>query len=132
MAQWNPKSRLIACALSLLLSVAGCGKAGESEAVPPRTSVTPEPNVIHVSRDAQAELLVEPIQQKPVTKEIIVQGRMQYGMDGFVKLSSPLSGVVKTVRGRLGEAVRANQPLLTIQSADIGTAYSDFAKAEAD
>jgi cobalt-zinc-cadmium efflux system membrane fusion protein len=130
MAPWNPKSILLAGILSLLVS--GCGRADESGAVPPQTSAAPDPNVVHVSRDAQTELLVEPIQYKPVTQEIIVQGRIHYGMDGFVKLSSPLSGLVKTVRGRLGEAVRANQPLLTIQSADIGTAYSDFAKAESD
>jgi len=121
---------LLAGVLSLLVS--GCGKADESGAVPSQTSAAPDPNVAHVSRDAQTELLVEPIQHKPVTQEIIVQGRIHYGMDGFVKLSSPLSGLVKTVRGRLGEAVRANQPLLTIQSAEIGTAYSDFVKAESD
>jgi len=130
MALWNPKSLLVACSLSLLIS--GCGKADESGAVPPQTATNSDPNVVHVSHEAQSELLVEPIRHKPVTQEIVVQGRIQYGMDGFVKLSSPLSGVVKTVRGRLGEAVRANQPLLTIQSADIGTAYSDFAKAESD
>jgi len=130
MAQWNPKSILIACSLYLLIS--GCGKADESAAVLPQTSTKSDPNVVHVSREAQTELLVEPIHHKPVTQDIVVQGRIQYGMDGFVKLSSPLSGVVKTVRGRLGEAVHANQPLLTIQSADIGTAYSDFAKAESD
>jgi cobalt-zinc-cadmium efflux system membrane fusion protein len=130
MALWNPKSMLLAGVVSLLVS--GCGKADESGAVPPQTSAAPDPNVVHVSRDAQTELLVESIQHKPVTQEIIVQGRIHYGMDGFVKLSSPLSGLVKTVRGRLGEVVRANQPLLTIQSADIGTAYSDFAKAESD
>jgi membrane fusion protein, heavy metal efflux system len=130
MAPLNPKSILLAGVLSLLVS--GCGRADESGAVPPETSAAPDPNVVHVSRDAQTELLVEPIQHKPVTQEIIVQGRIHYGMDGFVKLSSPLPGLVKTVRGRLGEAVRANQPLLTIQSADIGTAYSDFAKAESD
>jgi membrane fusion protein, heavy metal efflux system len=130
MAQWNLKSKLVACCLLLLLS--GCGKADESGAVPPQTSAKPDPNVVRVSPEAQTELLVEPIQHKPVTQEIIVQGRIHYGMDGFVKLSSPLSGLVKAVRGRLGEAVRANQPLLTIQSADIGTAYSDFAKAESD
>jgi membrane fusion protein, heavy metal efflux system len=130
MAPWNLKSMLLAGVLSLLVS--GCGKADESGAVPPQISAAPDPNVAHVSREAQTELLVEPIQHKPVTQEIIVQGRIQYGMDGFVKLSSPLSGLVKIVRGRLGEVVRANQPLLTIQSADIGTAYSDFAKAESD
>ena len=130
MTQWNLNSILVACWLSLL--VCGCGKANESGAVPPQTSANPDPNVVHVSREAQTELLVEPIQRKPVTQDIMMQGRIQYGMDGFVKLSSPLSGLVKTVRGRLGEAVHANQPLLTIQSADIGTAYSDFAKAESD
>jgi membrane fusion protein, heavy metal efflux system len=130
MAPWNLNSIFLAGLLLLLMS--GCGKADESGAVPPQTSAAPNPNVVHVSRDAQTELLVEPIQRKPVTQEIIVQGRIHYEMDGFVKLSSPLPGLVKTVRGRLGEAVRANQPLLTIQSADIGTAYSDFAKAESD
>lgn len=130
MAPWNRKSILVAGCLGLL--VFGCTRADESGAVPGQPAGKADPNVVHVSREAQAELVVEPMQHKPVTQEIIVQGRIQYGMDGFVKLSSPLSGLVKIVRGRLGEAVRANQPLLTIQSADIGTAYSDFAKAESD
>src|SRR5690348_12035578 len=122
---------LIRCALSFL--VAGCGRAGDTEALPPHNSSSNHSlNVIHVSREAETELVVEPVQNRPVTQEIIVQGRVQYGLDGFVKLSSPLPGVVKTVRARLGEHVHADQPLITIQSADIGTAYSDFTKAEAD
>jgi cobalt-zinc-cadmium efflux system membrane fusion protein len=67
-----------------------------------------------------------------VAEALIFPGRIQYSLDGFAKVGTPLVGIVKTVRGRLGEKVRAGQVLVTIESADIGMAYSDFAKAESD
>jgi cobalt-zinc-cadmium efflux system membrane fusion protein len=118
--------------LTCLLLVAGCGRDGESQAVPADGASNARAGVVHVSPEAQRELVVEPLLHNPVRQEVIIQGRMQYGLDGFVRLSSPLPGVVKAVRGRLGDLARRGQALLSIHSADIGTAYSDFTKAESD
>lgn len=118
--------------LACLLLLAGCSRDGESQAVPAERASNAGADVVRVSPEAMRELVVKPLLHNAVRQEVIVQGRMQYGLDGFVRLSSPLPGVVKAVRGRLGDIARKGQALLSIQSADIGTAYSDFTKAESD
>jgi cobalt-zinc-cadmium efflux system membrane fusion protein len=65
-------------------------------------------------------------------EELIVQGRIQYSLDGFVKISSPLRGLVRAVRVKLGDNVAAGEPILAVESPDIGTAYADFAAAESE
>src|SRR5204862_8322175 len=52
--------------------------------------------------------------------------------DRYVKISSPLGGVVRDVHGKLGRPVEQDEPLLTIESPDIITAYAQLTRAEAD
>ena len=53
---------------------------------------------------------------------------LAYAEDEFSTISSPLQGRVLEVRKRLGEAVKAGEILMVIDSPDIATAYSDFVK----
>lgn len=89
-------------------------------------------DVVHVSVEAQQELRVQEAHVTRLAETLTFPGRIQYSLDGFAKIGTPLVGIVKTVQGRLGEKVKAGQVLVTLESADIGMAYSDFAKAESD
>ncbi|MBI3733323.1 MAG: efflux RND transporter periplasmic adaptor subunit [Chloroflexi bacterium] len=59
-------------------------------------------------------------------------GKIQYDEERLARVCAPLTGRVIEVRARLGDAVRAGQPLAVIDSPDLGTATSEYVKADAD
>src|SRR5207245_6584255 len=52
--------------------------------------------------------------------------------DRYATICSPLVGRVSDVLARLGEKVATGQVLVRIDSAEIGSAYSDYVKADSD
>ena len=116
----------------VILALMGCKERADTQ-VSGSTVASERPNqLVHVSPKAHREIVVEPAQMRTVSEGLTLQGRIQYNPDHFVRLSSPLVGLVKTVSVRLSEQVREGQVVATIESADIGTAYADFAKAESN
>lgn len=89
-------------------------------------------SIVRINPKAQLEIQSQLVQGRQLTSELTVQGRLQYGPDRFVKISSPLSGVVRSVHGKLGTAVQRDQSLLTIESPEIITTYAQLTESEAD
>ena len=116
--------------LTLSLVLAGCNVGGEPPTLSPASEQ--DPNVVHVSAEALQEIAVEEVHGQPLAEAPTFSGRVQYSLNGFAKIGTPLVGIVKSVPAHLGDRVKAGQTLVTIESADIGMAYSDFAKAESD
>lgn len=126
----RPARPLGARFLLLGLLLAGCSAGGSPPEPPP--ALEPDPHVVRVAPEALSEIAVKAIQEQPLAEASVFTGRIQYSLDGFVKVGTPLTGIVKTIPVRLGDLVKAGQTLATIESADIGVAYADFAKAESD
>ncbi|OLB64605.1 MAG: hypothetical protein AUH96_09555 [Nitrospirae bacterium 13_2_20CM_2_61_4] len=80
----------------------------------------------------RSQIVVEEVQLKPIAGDLSLPGKVQYSEDRYAKVSSPLVGRVVEVRAKLGDKVAAGQVLLSLESADLGAAYSDFVKAESD
>lgn len=117
------------CPVFLLLLTA-CSGSAQPPALP--DTAIQHPDAVEVSPAAREELQVQDVHLTPLAETLTFPGRVQYSLDGYAKIGTPLVGIVRTVHGRLGERVKAGQVLVTIESADIGLAYSDFAKAESD
>jgi cobalt-zinc-cadmium efflux system membrane fusion protein len=90
------------------------------------------PDVVEISTDAVQEFTLQSVTATQLAESLTLPGRMQYSLDGYAKVGTPLVGIVKALPVRLGEKVAAGQVLASIESADIGMAYSDYAKAESD
>ena len=90
------------------------------------------PELLDVTKDALKEFVIQPVTLTRLAESLILPGRIQYNLDGYAKIGTPLVGVVKAVQAHLGARVVGGQVLASIESADIGMAYSDFAKAESD
>jgi cobalt-zinc-cadmium efflux system membrane fusion protein len=120
--------------LSLAVVLALMGYSERTDTLASGSTVASEEpgELVRVSPKASREIVVESAQVKAVTEGLTLLGRMQYDPDHVVRLSSPLVGIVKTVWVSLGEHVKEGQAVATVESAAIGTAYSDFAKAESD
>lgn len=89
-------------------------------------------DVLDVNTEALKEFVIQPVTVTRLAESLTLPGRIQYGLDGYARIGTPLVGMVKTLQGHLGARVTAGQVLASIESADIGMAYSDFAKAESD
>ncbi len=118
-------------ALVLAVVVGGCNESGKTEVVQSAEKLKPNGSK-GPPFEVSPRIVVEAAQLKPIVGDLSFPGKVQYSEDRFVKISSPLVGRVTEVRAKLGDKVTAGQVLLTIESADIGAAYSDYVKAESD
>jgi len=117
--------------LLLAVLVGGCGEGGKTEAVQPADKNKPAGEANHAP-EVRPQIVVEEVQLKPLAGDLSLPGKVQYSEDRYAKVSSPLVGRVVEVRAKLGDKVAAGQVLLSLESADLGAAYSDFVKAESD
>ncbi len=125
------KQAALLLALVLPLAAWGCGDGGKTEAVQSADKLKQAGGTNH-SPESRQQIVVEAVQLKSISGDLSLPGKVQYSEDRFAKVSSPLVGRVTDVRAKLGEKVVAGQVLLSIDSAEIGAAYSDYIKAESD
>ena len=123
--------RLVSGCVLLAVLAGGCGEGGKTEAVQPADKTKPAGEANHAP-EVRSQIVVEEVQLKPVAGDLSLPGKVQYSEDRYAKVSSPLVGRVVEVRAKLGDKVAAGQVLLSLESADLGAAYSDFVKAESD
>jgi len=120
--------------LSLGLLAAGCsrGKSDpQAEAPPPlRVAKVEDRNVFQVDHPERFQLAqaVEHI----AAPQLRVTGTVNPDILRAVPVISLAVGRVVEIHARLGDTVKKGQVLLTVQSADISGAFSDYQKAVAD
>jgi cobalt-zinc-cadmium efflux system membrane fusion protein len=117
--------------LVLALAAGGCSEGGKTEAVQSAEKAKPNGGK-SASPEGRPQIVVEAAQLKPIIGEMSLPGKVQYSEDRYARISSPLVGRVTEVRAKLGEKVVVGQVLLSIDSADIGAAYSDYVKAQSE
>jgi membrane fusion protein, heavy metal efflux system len=119
--------------LNLALSVAGCrqGSADSKTETPPPVTVEHEPdlNLIQVSHPEQFPLTTAAARK--TTSELVVTGTVAPDVSRNVPVITLASGRVVAIHARLGDTVQQGQLLLTVRSADISGAFSDYRKAVA-
>ena len=125
---------ILSVPLSLGLLAAGCsgGKSDpQAEAPPPlRVEKVEDRNVFQVDHPERFKLtqVVEHI----ATPQLGVTGTVNPDILRAVPVISLAVGRVVEIHARLGDTVKKGQVLLTVQSADISGAFSDYQKAVAD
>ncbi|MHB8419980.1 MAG: efflux RND transporter periplasmic adaptor subunit [Myxococcales bacterium] len=118
-------------ALSVLgaLALAACGHPPEGPAAP----VAPKGEVwLSTDQVARAQIHIETAARKPVAETLVTGGKVAFDDLLVSHVFSPVSGRVTKIEAQLGEKVVKNQPLALIDSPDLGSAYSDVVKANAD
>jgi cobalt-zinc-cadmium efflux system membrane fusion protein len=73
-----------------------------------------------------------PLLEQDVPDAVTLGGRLAFDDLSVTHVFSPVSGRVTRVLAQPGQRVRRGEPLLAIQSPDVGQAVSDVVKAEAD
>ncbi|MCS7079286.1 MAG: efflux RND transporter periplasmic adaptor subunit [Chloracidobacterium sp.] len=78
------------------------------------------------------EVRVEPVTLSPVPRdEVIAPGKVELDPNRIARVMLPLPGRITDVRVRVGDAVRAGQPLVTLESPDVAEAVGALRQAEA-
>jgi len=101
--------------------LAGCGDAGSEQQGASKAAPEPAPVV----------KTVRPAFQMRVTT-IETSGKAQFNEEQLVRVQAPATGRVAEVLARPGDAVESGGHLLVLDSPDLGSAKSDYAKAVAD
>lgn len=115
--------------LAVLLLLALLSAACSDSATPRRASSTP-PN----ESAASTELNPKVVYPENRTQQRVIEttGKVQFNEETLVRVHAPATGRIVEVFARPGDVVEAGTRLFVIDSADVGAAKSDFAKAVAD
>lgn len=105
------------------------GKALE----PAGAKVTRQGTTVAVPEGAplRQTLRVAAVEQRTIESPIAAPGVIEALPDRLVKITPPLSGRVVKLHRLLGDAVKAGEPLFTLDSSDLSTVNSEYAKARA-
>src|SRR5882724_4301347 len=112
----------------LLLALIACSRREDREA--PR----PPAGEVWLSRqqlEAQ-QMRMEVIAEQEVTTTLDTPARIAFDDLRVAHVFAPVSGRIVSIAATPGQQVRKGDPLVEIESADVGAALSDLGKAEAD
>jgi membrane fusion protein, heavy metal efflux system len=79
-----------------------------------------------------AKVRVEPVSAHTVGNEIVASGKVAFDDLRVAHIFSPVTGRVKKILADPGERVKKGAALAIIESPDVGNAFADLAKAQAD
>jgi cobalt-zinc-cadmium efflux system membrane fusion protein len=111
----------------LVLAAAGCTRA-ESAPLGPQRAGEARLQPGYVAKN----LKVEAVADRQVGGVIPAAGKVAFDDLRVAHVFSPVTGRLTRILAQPGQHVKRGTPLATIQSPDIGQAFSDLAKAQAD
>ena len=114
----------------LVLSLPAISCSDSSKAAPTKTEVTLEQGVFNVDHPELFKLAKVDARELPTV--LRANGAVTPDVNRTIHVTSQGSGRVVDLRVRLGDNVKRGQVLLSIYSADLAGAFSDYQKAIAD
>jgi cobalt-zinc-cadmium efflux system membrane fusion protein len=109
-----------------------CVLACHREAKPPAEQIPAGEVWLSAEQMASSQIAAAPVGPQKVGLELTSSGRVAFDDLHVAHVFSTVSGRIVEIHASPGQRVAKGDPLLTIESPDIGTVFSDLAKAEAD
>jgi len=130
----NRRMQALMAATAGLLALSGCTsqKVSALSNDPPAVKVeqAPDPSLITVDKPERFALAVAAARAE--MNDLVANGSVAPDVSRTVPVNALSSGRVIEVRARLGDDVQQGQLLLTLNSADMSQAFSDYKKFQAD
>jgi cobalt-zinc-cadmium efflux system membrane fusion protein len=122
-------SALCPLLLAFLPAVYGCSQTSQAEETPPAP-----PNMVFASQAQldKMKVTIAPLDLQDVDDVVVTTGKVAFDDQKVEHVFSPVTGKAVKVLAQLGSHVKKGDPLLQIESPDIGVATSDLGKANAD
>src|SRR5215831_17863480 len=113
-------------------AAAGCGKShgeegGDNSGERARDFIRYDPG--HAPRDF---IKIETVQETAGSTSVSLPGRVTFDEDHTQRVASPIDGRATAILVKLGDKVRAGQPLIQLSSPNVGQLQSDAQKAMSD
>jgi len=117
--------------LPVVLLSALCAACGDTSSGPPTASVKASPEV-ETPAAPPAGVQIVSLEYRTRVTSLETTGKVQFNEDRLVRVHAPVTGRVLEVLASPGDVVEPGRRLLVLDSPDLGTAKSDYAKAVAD
>jgi len=117
-----------------LVAVAGLACSASDKHAPRKQSVDHPLSEIWLSQGqvTAANLVVEPLALQPVGGLVVTSGSVTFDDLKVAHVMSPVTGRVIHIEAQPGQRVKKGDTLAVIESPDVGSAFSDLEKAQAD
>jgi cobalt-zinc-cadmium efflux system membrane fusion protein len=113
--------------------LAACHKRGEQRSDQSATAEPPASEIwLRQDQVNAAKLVVEPLLSQPVGGLVITSGRITFDDLKVAHVLSPVTGRIGRIDAQPGQRVKKGDTLVVIDSPDLGSAFSDVEKAQAD
>jgi cobalt-zinc-cadmium efflux system membrane fusion protein len=129
MRDMNTKRAGAICGLMCLVWM-GASCSNETKSAPTKAEITVDPNLYTVEHPELFKLVTAETRNFPTV--LAANGSVNPDVNRTIHVTSQGSGRVVDLKVRLGDFVKKGQALLSIHSADLAAAFSDYRKAEAD
>jgi len=114
----------------LLLMILAVSCSNDTKAAPTKAEVTLDPNLYSIDHPELFKLVRVEARELPTV--VSANGSITPDVNRTIHVTSQGSGRVVELKVKLGDSVRKGQELLSIYSADLAAAFSDYQKAAAD
>ncbi len=127
----NTKGKHFAAVCGILaLAMIASSCSNETKAAPTKTEVNVDPNLYTVEHPELFKLVTA--ESRDVPTLMTANGSVTPDVNRTIHITSQGSGRVADLKVRLGDYVKKGQVLLSVRSADLATAFSDYQKSVAD
>src|SRR5215510_5740346 len=118
---------------ALLGAAAGCGKSHGEEGGDNAASEHARDFIRYDPAHAPRDFIkIETVQETAGSTSVSLPGRVTFDEDRTQRVASPIDGRATTILVKLGDKVRAGQPLINLSSPNVGQLQADAQKAMAD
>lgn len=114
----------------LLLLAAACSKGPSSSPAPDMYQRDGTKVVVPEGSPLRGRIKVEVATEQNIQSQLLATASVESDPARLARISPPLAGRVEKLLVRLGDRVEKGQPLLLLNSPDLGQARADFAKAK--
>jgi cobalt-zinc-cadmium efflux system membrane fusion protein len=118
-----------AAVLAILFGLPALGNVFAPKPAPPPPA--PPPGAFRVTQDQWQALTITPVKATGFSAVLETEGKIATDDDKTTQVYSPFSGRVTHVFAKIGDVVRAGQPLFAIDAAEFVQAQNDLASAHA-
>lgn len=126
----NLRLQVAAVCGALLFAAMGISCSDDPKAAPTKSEITLDPNLYTVEHSELFQLATVGTRNLPTV--LNANGSITPDVNSTIHVTSQGSGRVVALNVRLGDYVKKGQVLLSIHSADLAGAFSDYQKAAAD
>ena len=120
-------NRTLVAAALLVIGAAGCHRTNAATRQPPAGEAWLTPQQVK-----NANLVVAPVTDQDVGGAVVTSGKVTFDDLRVAHVFSPVTGRVVRIDAQPGQRVKKGASLAVIESPDVGSAFSDLAKAHAD